>query len=294
MRCGIWIVVFGLLLGPAARAQQSYGVGFFVPELPIDPYQRFNYVQGLAKQLSTKLGAPVQGFAYKSEGDLRRDQKLKKIQFAVLGGFFLAAQRPGKVLSHASLSGRQQASWTLMCKVKTEVTALKGKVLQLPGLGALVYGLVQHGLLGGNVEVRRHFKVVESPDLASAVEAVRLGQAQVVFAPTSSAGLRPLLANTLQVPSPALVALDPELADDKLAAVTEAAIAYKAVAGPLVGWGGKTAVDFPRFAALARRRVLRMEMVPLPLERLRPSDLVAGASPLKYELPELDDVFVVP
>jgi hypothetical protein len=293
VRATIALAATLLLAAGAAHAQQQLGVGFYTPELPIDPYQRFGYAQGLAQHLSKALGVPVSGFAYKTAGDLRRDLAAKKIQLAVLGGFYLASHPQAKHLASSVLSTRRQLSWTLMAKRVAPLLSLKGRTLQLPSLGPLVHGLVQNGLLGGNLEIRTHFRIVESPDLTSAVEAVRLDQAQAVFAPVDAKGLRPLIPPTVQVAAPAFVQLDANLDAALVKKAAAAVLGFKAAAGALAGWSAAGAGDYGRFAALARRKLPRMEMVAMPGDRLQHGDIV-DARVVRYELPGFDEHFQVP
>lgn len=295
MRC-IWLgLALVIASAPLARAQQPLGVGFYTPEVPVDPYQRFAYAQGLAQHIGKALGIPVTGHAYKGEGDLRRDIQAKKIGLAVLGGFYLASARvaAAKILATGTMSSKRQLTWSLCGKKAVPLSTLKGKTLQLPSLGPMVQGLVQHGLLDNNLELRTHFKIVESPDVTSAIEAVRLDQAQLVFAPVDAKGLRPLLAASIQVPPPAFVQLDPALDAEQVKQAVGALLGYKASAGALTGWTAGRPGDLARFAALGRKRARRMEMVALPLERLQYTDLVDPKA-VTYELPGLDEHFQVP
>jgi hypothetical protein len=270
------------------QPKEGYGVGYFVPEAADDPFRRFELAQGLAKKLSEKLGVPVEGMAFKTDADLRKQLAAKRIQFAVLGGFALASRRYGKPLTYATL--RSEPKWTLMTKGRTDINALRGKALQFPGLGGLAHGIVEHGLLGGNIDLKQHFKIVESPDLASAITAVKLGQAGVVFAPADTKGLQPLVDQSLPSPAPAFVLLDADLAKEKVALAKEAALAFKPTGAAITGFGGANPIDPGRFAGLARKRTLRMRMVAVPHERFKVVDLMPSRPP-KYELHELDDAF---
>jgi hypothetical protein len=283
------------LHGLPAGAQQSLAVGLYAPEVPIDPYQRFAYAQALARHLGKALGVPVSAHAYKSAADLRRDVQRKKIGFAVLGGFFLASYRvpASRLLGFGTMSSPRQLVWSLCAKAVAPLGSLRGRTLQLPSLGPAVHGLVEHGLLGGNLELKKHFRIVESPDLTSALEAVRLDQAGLVFAPLDSKGLRPLLPASLQVPPPAFVQLDPGLPPEQVRRAAQALLGFKGVAGSLAGWSSVSPLDYTRFASLARKRTPRMELVDLPHERLQVTDLVAPGA-LGHELPGLDEHFQVP
>lgn len=289
------LVAAGLISsGSTVLAQTSLGVGTYAPELPLNPYEWFSYAQALAKHLSTALGVPVQGFAYKSAGDFQRDLKARRIQFAVLGGFNMASGHTGRVLASAKLASRRTRQWSLLCKRRTYLAALRGKVLQLPSLGPLVNGLVQNGLLGGNINITRHFKIARSPSLTSAAEAVRLGQADAVFGPVDTKGLVAILRRSITVPPPAFVLVDPGMSAEQAKKATAAILSFGGKAGEaVVGWGGGNAAQYGKLAALSKRRPLRMVMTPTAALRLKHGDII-DARVVKLELPDLDPLFAIP
>lgn len=287
------VVVAAFSLSTPGYAQTPLGVGVYAPEIPLNPYQWFSYAQNLAQHLSRTMGTTVQGYAYKSLGDFRRDQKAKRIQFAVVGGFHQASGRMGRVLASAKLASKRHSLWSLMCKRRTYLAALRGKILQLPNLGGLINGLVQNGLLGGNIDIRRHFRLVRSPGLTSAAEAVRLGQAQAVFAPVNTPGLVPMLRRTITVPPPAFVLLDANLPADQVKKATQGILSFGGKADILVGWGGSNAAHYAKFAAQSRRKPLRMVMTPTAALRLRHGDII-DAKAVTLELPDLDRLYLIP
>lgn len=296
MKRASWLrgaAVAALLAVASPAMAQNLGVGVYAPEIPLDPFKWFAYAQGLAKKLSTSLGVPVQGFAYKSAGDFQRDLKAKRIQFAVVGGVQQSSRRAGKVLASAKLASRRYLQWTLMCKRRTHLAGLRGKVLQLPALGSLLERVVEFGLLGGNIDISRHFKLVRSPSLTSAAEAVRLGQAEAVFAPLKTEGLVPMLRRTISVPPPAFVLLDPKMDPEKVKKATAAVLAFRGDNKLLVGWRGAKPAQYDRFTRLAKRRPLRMIMTPTAALRLQHSDVI-DAGPLELELPPLDRLYEIP
>ena len=296
MRRWPWLpatVLLGLLLQSSPGHAQAVGVGVYAPEIPLNPYQWFSYAQSLAQHMTKVMGTQVQGFAYKSSADFNRDLKANRIQFAVLGGFHQAAGRAGRVLSSAKLASTRHTLWSLMCKRRTYLAALRGKVLQLPNLGGLINGLVQNGLLGGNINIKKHFRIVRSPSLTSAAEAVRLGQAQAVFAPINTKGLVPMLRRTITVPPPAFVLLDVNMPEDRIKKATGAILSFRGKADILVGWGGANAKQYGRFAGLAKRKPLRMVMTPTAALRLRHGDII-DAKALSLELPDTGGLFEVP
>jgi hypothetical protein len=288
------LIAVALLFLPAGSAQARLGIGYYAPEVSLYPYQQFGFIQGLAQHLSRTLGLEVKGYAYKKGVDLRQDQKRKKVQLAVLGGFFLAARPKSRILATSKLTPKLSARWSLMGRQQASLASLRGKVLQVPRLGKIAFGLVENGLLGGNLAIKKHFKVTPSPGLVSAQEAARLGKAHAVFAPVTSKGLVPLVTSSLSVPPPAFVLLDPAMPAEQVKKVTEAVLSHKDRSGAILGWHGASPLIYRRFAARARKRPLRMMMVPSRgSSRPRTSELV-NSDAMKLELPPLDELFKVP
>jgi hypothetical protein len=180
-----------------------------------------------------------------------------------------------------------------MSKRRKTFGTLRRKTLQLPNLGKIVYGLVQNSILGGNLDIKRHFKIVLSPSLTSAQEAVRLGKAEVVFAPLSSKGLLPLVSKTVFVPPPAFVALDKTLSKQIIEQATQVVFSWGELPGAIAGWTGGNAVRYLRLAASSTPRHVRMILVPIRQVWPRTSDLV-NSDVVKYELPNLDELYQVP
>lgn len=291
LACSTLVAV--LLLGTAVgRTQPKLGVGFYVPELSLDPYNRFTYVHGMAQHLSKRLKTPVTGYTFKSAADFRRELKAKRIQLAVLGGVFLATTQPGKIVASGDLGPRRNSRWCLMSRRKETLVALRGKTLQLPTRGGIIVGLVQNGLLHGNLNIKRHFQIYRSPELLSAVEAVRLKQADVVFAPVSTRGLVPLLSRHLVFPPPAFVVLDKKMPAKRIQKVTAAVRSLRGKAGSLVGWKAPDHTAYRRLRGLAHKRRYRMVMVPPGPTKLRVRLYVSGS--IQYELADLDPRFEVP
>ncbi len=293
----IWIAAATLLLaclwaGPAG-AQNQLGVGLFAPEVPFSgPAQRYEAVRALAKHLAAITGRPVEGKAFKSAADLRREIKARRIHFAVLGAVYVASRRSGRILATARFRKKTSARWSIMSKGKQPVTALRGKTLQIPTLGPLALGLVQYGLLDGNVDVRRYFKVARSPDLTSAVTAVRLGQAHAVVAPVDTPGLVPTV-RARALPAPAFVVVAPRLPQDLVAAVRKGILTFSRPMATLQGWRASGRKAYSALAGAARRRPRRMVLHPTTPARLRVSDLVDTRS-LHGRLPPLDDLLWAP
>jgi hypothetical protein len=275
----------GVLTWAAPVLAQQLGVGFYVPETELGAYKRFAFVNKLADQLSKTLKVRVTGYTHKSRTDFWRDIKAGRIQCAVVGGIFVAEQRGWDVVA---MSGKPLA-WNLMSKRKIKLSDLRGKTLQMPRLGKLVHGLVQHGLLQNNVQIKSHFVIYPSPELISAIKAVRLDQADLVFAPVKTKGLFPLLAESVEVPPPAFVVLDRKVSAAK---ARKAVLALKGSWGALARWRAATPGSYKRLRALASRRRLLMLMARPALQS--PKQKLFDEGKVKLELPPIRSAFKVP
>jgi hypothetical protein len=289
----ILLPVVALLL-PLHASAGKIGIGFLAPDLPVGPYERFGLVQRLASHVGHAIGARAQGFAYRSNGDLRRDVRAKKVQFAVIGGFRLATRRSFRIIGNARLAKRVAVRWSLMARRKTSVGALRGKVLQLPAIGNIVYGLVENGLLGGQLKVRKHFKIRMSPGLTSAQEAVRLKNAEVTFAPINTRGLVPLVQRSIPAPAPALVQLDTTIPRATVMKVVQALQSFRDPTGTIVGWTGADAAIYDKIARLARKQPVRMVLLPAEGLRLRSRGLIQMDPSHDLELLPLDHLYQLP
>jgi hypothetical protein len=289
------VLLPALAVPGVARAQpRQLGVGFYVPETRVDPYRRFAFISGVARHLSKSLGVPVVGYAYKRAADLKRELKARprRLHFALLGGFFLAGNPSGQVIAAAELGPDRVSAWCLMARRKQDLMALRATTLQLPDLGGPVTELVQAGLLRGNIVVKKHFQIFRSPDLLSAVEALRLKQARIVFAPVDTKGLVPLLTRHLSAPLPGFVVLDRTIPAARVRKAAEAIRSLSVSAGVRVGWRAADRGPYRRFRALARRQRLRMVMLPPAVTRLKSQ--LFERHVVRYEIPALEPSFKIP
>jgi len=276
--------------GAAAQANKTLRVGLYVPEIPFsNPAQRFGLVRGIAQHLSSALGVPVEGRAYKSAGDFERDLRTKKIHFAVVGAFYSATRRM-RVVAKAQLKGG--ATWSIMAKSKVPISALKGKVLQVPSMGPITLKFVENGLLDGVVKLKAHFKIGRAPDVNSAIAAARFGRAQAVVAPVDTKGLVPLVGG-IRVPPPAFAIVDKKLDKQLAAKATGAILRYGAAVASFQGWRSSGGGIYGAISGAAAKKVKRMILSAARVVRLRNRDIIE-VKRLQAELPRLEELFWVP
>jgi hypothetical protein len=284
------LLVLTMLPAPALAQPKNLVVGLYAPEIPFaNPAQRYSMVRAMAQHLTSALGQPVTGKAYKAPGDLNADLRGKKVQFAVLGAIYAATAKV-RVVAQAQL--KSGTRWSIMAKSKVPISSLKGKVLQVPQMGPLTNRWVENGVLGSNVNFKNHFKAVFAPDVTSAISAVNFGRAAAVVAPVDTKGLVPLVG-ALALPAPAFAIVDTRL-DRKLAAkATQAILSYGAAIATFQGWRAGGAGAYGAVAAAAQKKVHRMVLAAAARGTLKVEDLIQTKK-LQPRLPRLEELFWVP
>ncbi|MBK8481219.1 MAG: hypothetical protein IPL40_08590 [Proteobacteria bacterium] len=293
---GRWLVFAAVVSSalPAEGRAIKLGIGLFAPELGLTPYEQFDEVDRLARHLATALGQPVVGRSYKVPRDLAADLRANRVQLALIGGFHLSSMSGVvKLLAVADSGPAESSRWSLMAAKETSLRAVSGQVLQLPNVSPAVADFVEFGLLEGNANPRKLFKVVSSPGLFSAVEAVRVGAAVAVLAPVDTKGLVPLLPKTLRVPPAGVVLLSSDLAPELVASLTQAVLSFKGGKRLAAGFVTGDLRTYQGFAANRRRQ--RLPLLPMVPETvpLRQAQWLAPHT-VDFELPEfaLSDLFV--
>lgn len=281
---------------PAVRATAAgpakLGVAVFTPETPFaGPGERFSFAQGVAQHLTSALGQPVEAFAYKSAADLDRDIKARKVHFGVLGALYVAGRPATRILAAARLKSAEDATWSIMSRRKVGLSELKGKVIQIPNLGALAIGFVQNGLLGGEVDVNTYFQVTRSPDVLSAAAAVGLGKADLTVAPVKTRGLVPVVGG-IHVPPPVFALLDRNLPAATVEKARSAMLSYGAVVANLQGWQRADERAYSAVAGASRKRVKRMALCGMETVHVELKSLFDLR--LKPEMPALEELFWLP
>lgn len=258
---------------PATGAPpKKLGLALFCPDVAVTPYQLFDEVDRIAQHLSKQIGRTVEGRGYKTRRDLGADIRSAKMHFGIIGGFHLASlKQVRKLLAVGSTPG---GAWTLMAPGDKSPSDLKGKTLQLPDVSPAVIGFLEHGLLDANLRPKKHFKIVKSPDLFSAIEAVRIGRAAAVLAPDNIKGLSPVLPSRLQVPPPALVLLSSRVEESTVKQIRRAVLAYRGKTRWLPGFEEGQLKRYLAFATKGSRQKLPMLVLPPEALKIDPDLLV--------------------
>lgn len=299
---GILALALGAVLWPvaapaqlaASRVAAPLTVGLYAPEVAfVSSAARFAYVNALAGHLGRALGRPAVGRAYKQAGDFDRDWRAGRVHVAVVGSVKLASGlRGAQVIASVVPRRAGVGDWTIMSGT-ADLARLKGAVLQVPMMGSLTPAFLRYVLFADQLDPRDYFKLRLSPDLASAVAAVRLGRAAAALAPVATPGLRPVIG-PVELPPPLLAVLDSGLPSAEVGALRQAALSF---ATPLsADYGGFHATGTEAYRALgaaARRRERSLVLLPVPAARLSVEALVDGRR-LACELEPLSEALWVP
>lgn len=295
MRRTVGIVLLGLAgIYPApALADGRMAVGLCVPEIPFNgALARHRAAKRVAQHLSRSLRRPVEGLAYLNPKDMLRDIRGGTLQFAVVGALFAASVADDQLLAQGRMSDRAASVWSILCRDQRDLESCKGKRLQVPAMGPETLKFVQEGVLGGKLDVKKHFKVQWSPNLRSAEMAVALGQADAVVAPLSATELVPLIRG-YALPPPAFILVDRQVPRETVEVARSALLSFGASIGPVSGWMPPDVAAYRKLAVFAAGQELRMYLAPVDDIPLDVNDLVQKEV-LLPAMPEPDEPLGVP
>jgi hypothetical protein len=291
----IGIVLLASLAGlwsGRALADRRLGVGLCLPEMRFAGAQaRHRAARRMARLLSRALRRPVEGFAYLKPEDLRRDIRAGALHFAVVGALFAATVPEDQILAQGRLETSGAGVWSILCRSKRELKELKGKRLQIPGMGSGTLAFIQDGVLGGKVDLRAYFRVQWAPDLLSAEKAVLLDHADAVVAPLTAPGLVPVVRGYF-VPPPAFVLVDRQVPAEMVEKTRKALLASRVGIGAVRGWQRPEADAYRKLAPFSGRQDISMVLAPVTGLPLNVGDLVKDEV-LRPAMPELDEPFEV-
>lgn len=274
-----------------AHADRRLGVGLCVPEVPFSGAEaRHRAATRVAQHLSRALHRPVEGFAYIDPRDLRRDIRAGTLHFAVVGALFAATVPEDQILAQGRLTKSTDGLWSVLCRSKRTLKELKGMRLQIPRMGPGTLAFVKDGVLGGEVDLKTHFRIQWSPDPLSAQRAVRVDQADAVVAHLSATGLVPV-GEGYRVPPPAFVLVDRQVPAETVEGAKRAMLSFEVQLGTVQAWREPEAGAYRKLVPFSRQQ-LGMVMVPVTGVPLDVGGLVKEKV-LLPAMPELDETFGV-
>lgn len=196
--------------------------------------ERWSYIQKIASYVQGVTKIPSTGSAYAQAGQF--SGAAGSLDFALVDGVYLATRGGWTVLATSMYGGSSRAPWGLYSRGTGTFSGLKGKSLVISRAGGSETTLVE-GLLYGEVKVSSWFGSVKIvPDLASAVQTVRNGGADAVFAPMTMASGLTLVFAAGSVPNASFVQINRKIPADIVAKVRAAVQSIGS--GGLGGMGG--------------------------------------------------------
>jgi len=196
--------------------------------------ERWSYIQRVASYVQGVTKIPCTGSAYATAGAFAGASG--GLDFALVDGVYLATRGGWKVMATSVYGGGSRAAWGLYSRGISSFQGLKGKTLVISRAGGNETTLVE-GLLYGEVKIKSWFGSVKIvPDLASAVQTVRNGGADAVFAPMAMSGGLTLVFAAGSVPNASFVQINGKLPADVVSKVRAAVMSIGS--GGLGGMGG--------------------------------------------------------
>jgi hypothetical protein len=292
-----FLLALAVLLGSSAvaSAQKKYVIAIYAPNAPFaSGTDRYNFVDRLAKQITSVAGVQAEGKAFARSGDFEAAIKAKQVDFAVIDAVYLAQRGvPYQVLAIATTGGETQPKWALFAGVAGDVKSLQGKKLALPRSGPRDEEFVGNGLFNGELTVKKFFSQrIDPPDLASAVEAVKLHRADAVLAPMAEGKGLSKVMEVDRVPNAAFCEVAGNTPNDVISKVKEAVIKHGAAAA-LDGWRSSDAGPYRALAGGMGSRSKRGMMTEPDIVKMEDLDILIPPQ-LDPSLPDLKSQFWTP
>jgi hypothetical protein len=292
-----FLVALSLLLGLAgtAAAQKKYVIAIYAPNAPFaSGSDRFNFIDRLAKQITSVAGVQAEGKAFARAGDLEAAIKAKQVDFAVVDGVYLAQRGvPYQVLAIATTGGETQPKWALFASAAGDTKSLQGKKLALARSGPRDDDFVGNGLFNGELQVKKFFGGrIDPPDLASAIEAVKLHRADAVLAPISEGKGLSKVTEVDRVPNAAFCEVAGSTPSNVISQVKDAVIKHGAAAA-IDGWKPGDSSPYRALAGQLGNRSKRAIMAEPEIVKMEDLDILIPPT-LEPSLPDLKSQFWTP
>lgn len=169
------------LVGMPAQAQtppEQIVVGVYAPQvLFASALARTTFAQQIAGQLASKIGVPVVGRGFATQGDFDQQVKQGRVQFAVIGAP-LQARRGYPAFAQGRAGGKASRPMVLATSGGATIGALQGKTIA--GVRKSDRGFVMNYLLQGQVPPD-YFTFKPARDVQAALGMVKLGRAGGAF-----------------------------------------------------------------------------------------------------------------
>ncbi|HSP78273.1 MAG TPA: PhnD/SsuA/transferrin family substrate-binding protein [Myxococcaceae bacterium] len=180
---GLSLLLVGAPVADAAPKKATVGV--FLPTTLTDGQERFQFAEALAARLGEVLERPVAAKSFGRYEDFARAVSDGIVDFAVVDAW-AAAQLGARVspVAFAPLSGETRQRWAIISSSKKTVKELAGKRLALvKGAGSVDPRFISNVVLAGDLDARKHFKLVPVPNVESALKMLEAKGAEAALVP---------------------------------------------------------------------------------------------------------------
>lgn len=188
MRAHLVSALLVLTCAASASAKEKLSLGVFLPTAVLDGKERFELSEKLGTSLSDALGEPVSVKNFARPEDFAKAAK-RQLDVAIIDGW-IAAQLPGtpEVLAVASVNGDMTERWAVVSARKGSVKDLEKKRLAIPrGFSSKDDRFASNVIFEGDLDARRHFKLVSVPNAESAVSMLESKTADAALLPLTHA-----------------------------------------------------------------------------------------------------------
>jgi ABC-type amino acid transport substrate-binding protein len=170
----------------AGAAPKKATVGVFLPTTLNDGQQRFQYAEALASQLSTTLGHSVVAKSFGRYEDFAKAVSDGSVDYAMVESWAMVqlGARVVPVATAPLAGGEAKPRWAIISSTKKMVKDLTGARLALvKGVGAVDPRFISNVVLAGDLDARKHFKLVPVPNVESALKMLEAKSAEVALVP---------------------------------------------------------------------------------------------------------------
>jgi ABC-type amino acid transport substrate-binding protein len=204
------LALLGLGAPDAHAAAKKATLGVFLPTTLDEGQERFRYAEALAARLSTAMERPLAAKSFARYEDFTRAVSEGIVDFAVVDAW-AAVQLGGKAtaVALAPLQGDTQQRWAIVSNSKGAVKDLAGKRLAIvKGAAATDARFVSNVVFAGDLDAKKHFKLMPVPNVESALKMLEAKGAEAALVPLTHVpdGLR-VLYRSGKVPGAVLMGL---------------------------------------------------------------------------------------
>ncbi len=290
-RALLTLALLGMGAGTAAaQPAKKLLIAIYAPNAPFaSGTDQFTFIQRLAAQITSAAGAPAEGKSFARASDFDAAIKAKQVDFAVIDGVYLAQRGvPYSVLAAGTTGGDTAPKWGLFTTAPS-IADLQGKKLSIASTGPRDEDFIGNALFDGELAVKKFFApgLNRAPNVASAVEAVKLNKADAVFAPDSESKGMKSVFDAGRIPNAAFCEVGSH--DAALVGKVKAAVLSHGVQAAIDGWKASDAGPYKALAGRMGARTKRPVMAEPEVVKIDVDMLVPPV--IEPQLPDLKNQY---